>query len=247
MTREEAIQVLQTALTSSFIYGEYADAIDIAIKALSEGNVHNLHSGDLISREDAIEAIMEYNFSFPQYMERFVTELRDAMKADLIDDINALPSAEATVGDYPNDLISRNALMEYCSNQKSKTINNNDIARFPSADAVSREFYEDAVKANIHLVIENSKLKEQLESAEAEWIPCSERLPSDSGDYLVWLEDESEHYAVIPFDADAGGFGWWQDYYHPVSLGFLDSEFIKAENVTAWQPLPKPYREDGEV
>lgn len=26
--------------------------------------------------------------------------------------------------------------MEYCSNQKSKTISNNDIARFPTADVV---------------------------------------------------------------------------------------------------------------
>jgi len=44
-------------------------------------------------------------------------------------------SAEAAIGDYPNDLISRSALMEYCSNQKSKSIDNNDIARFPSAEA----------------------------------------------------------------------------------------------------------------
>jgi len=35
MKREEAIQVLQTALTSPFIYGEYADAIRMAIEALS--------------------------------------------------------------------------------------------------------------------------------------------------------------------------------------------------------------------
>jgi hypothetical protein len=34
MTREEAIQVLQTALTSPFIYGKYAEAIDMAIEAL---------------------------------------------------------------------------------------------------------------------------------------------------------------------------------------------------------------------
>lgn len=34
MTREEAIQVLQTALTSPLIYGEYAEAINMAIKAL---------------------------------------------------------------------------------------------------------------------------------------------------------------------------------------------------------------------
>ena len=37
----------------------------------------------------------------------------------------------------------------------------------PSADAVSREFYEDAVKANIGIVIENRKLKAQIESADA--------------------------------------------------------------------------------
>lgn len=36
MTKNEAIQVLQTALTSPLIYGEYADAIDIAINALKE-------------------------------------------------------------------------------------------------------------------------------------------------------------------------------------------------------------------
>lgn len=34
MKREEAIQVLQTALTSPFIYGEYADSINMAIEAL---------------------------------------------------------------------------------------------------------------------------------------------------------------------------------------------------------------------
>ena len=42
-----------------------------------------------------------------------------------------------------------------------------------SDDTVSREFYEDAVKANIGLVIENKELKEQIESADAtqgEWI-----------------------------------------------------------------------------
>lgn len=32
-------------------------------------------------------------------------------------------------------LIDADALMEYCSNQKTKTISNNDIARFPTAQA----------------------------------------------------------------------------------------------------------------
>lgn len=39
-------------------------------------------------------------------------------------------------------LIDADALMVYCSNQKAKTISNNDIARFPTADTVSREEYD---------------------------------------------------------------------------------------------------------
>ena len=34
-----------------------------------------------------------------------------------------------------NDLISRNALCEYCLNLKDRTIDANDIMRFPSAEA----------------------------------------------------------------------------------------------------------------
>lgn len=45
--------------------------------------------------------------------------------------------------------IEVNALMEYCSNQKSKTISNNDIARFPTADVVEvakcRNYYGDGL------------------------------------------------------------------------------------------------------
>lgn len=54
---------------------------------------------DLISRADAIEAIKKYNFKIPPYMEEvsegFITKLRDAMKTDLIGDIQSLPSADA--------------------------------------------------------------------------------------------------------------------------------------------------------
>lgn len=50
---------------------------------------------DLIDRQAAIDAISKYDFSFPEYMERFVTELRDAMKADLLNDMKSLPSVHA--------------------------------------------------------------------------------------------------------------------------------------------------------
>ena len=49
---------------------------------------------DSISREQAIDIVEKYDFDFPQYMERFVTELRDAMKTDIIHDLKHLPSAD---------------------------------------------------------------------------------------------------------------------------------------------------------
>lgn len=88
---------------------------------------------DYISRADAIEAVQKI---VPYVIDNDTGQWGILVnKANVITELLALPSADATIGDYPNDLISRNALMEYCSNQKSKTIDNNDIARFPSADA----------------------------------------------------------------------------------------------------------------
>lgn len=96
---------------------------------------------DLIRRADAIEAIVNSK-SKVTYHDASETVLYGSAfrQNEIIDILSALPSAEATTGDYPNDLISRSALMEYCSNQKSKSIDNNDIARFPSVEAVQGEW-----------------------------------------------------------------------------------------------------------
>lgn len=48
-------------------------------------------------------------------------------------------------------LIDADALMEYCSNQKTKTIDNNDIARFPTVQIADRphgEWIEEYADAN---------------------------------------------------------------------------------------------------
>lgn len=88
--------------------------------------------------------------------------------------------------------------------------------------------------------------------AEPHWIPCSDRLPEDSGDYLVRpsdgvLEDYSDFskIMIMPYDADCEAFGWWVERYHPISLGYLDSDFNEFE-VLAWMPLPKPYEVENE-
>ena len=110
------------------------------------------------------------------------------------------PSDEATIGNYPNDLISRSALMEYCSNQKSKSIDNNDIARFPSAEAVHG------------------------------WIPYSERLP-DWKDMVegVIITTENGRVTFADYCTENGTF-------HDVG------QDVWASDIIAWMPLPKPYK-----
>lgn len=75
------------------------------------------------------------------------------------------------------------------------------------------------------------------------WIPVTERLPEETGFYLVWMlwpHDETHVHAIINYDADCEAFGEWEEYYDPVSLGWAGSDFIKIENVYAWMPLPEP-------
>lgn len=98
-----------------------------------------------------------------------------------------------------------------------------------------------------HLALQEALNKVPTVDAEPHWIPCSERLPEDSGDYLVRpsdsvLEDYSDfsEIMIMPYDADCEAFGWWVERYHPISLGYLDSDFNEFE-VLAWMPLPKPY------
>ncbi len=100
---------------------------------------------------------------------------------------------------------------------------------------------------------QDTDLIEALEMAiqvleQTQWIPVSERLPEDSGDYLVCpsnsvLEDYSDfsEVMIMPYDADCEAFGWWTERYDPISLGFVDSDFNEFE-VLAWMPLPQPYK-----
>ena len=79
----------------------------------------------------------------------------------------------------------------------------------------------------------------------SQWIPCSERLPSD-GKYLCTIDYYGElidicSYAHNLHEVDKYAFsetggGWYN----------CDSEYgyYERENVTAWMPLPTPYKED---
>ena len=79
-----------------------------------------------------------------------------------------------------------------------------------------------------------------------QWIPCSERLPEEDGDYLVCYEEGyREDYGfpkigIAPFEVDCEGFGIWQEEFDLHTLGSLGSEWVVIP-VDAWMSLPEPY------
>ena len=62
------------------------------------------------------------------------------------------------------------------------------------------------------------------------WIPCSERLPKENGEYIVSLED-----SVYPWAKFFNG-KWFM-----LSVNAIAREFGEYE-VIAWMPLPEPYK-----
>lgn len=61
------------------------------------------------------------------------------------------------------------------------------------------------------------------------WIPCSERLPEENGEYNVMIQGAKKATSL-----DYIGYGRWYDE--------VSKEYY---SVTAWQPLPEPYKEEG--
>jgi hypothetical protein len=91
------------------------------------------------------------------------------------------------------------------------------------------ELIFDALKRAIESEINN------LPSADRpqEWIPCSERLPSEKdyiGDVVIWCTDKS----IV-------GVGWY--YESTKSWATIDDTFLPIlGEVIAWMPLPKPWK-----
>ena len=79
------------------------------------------------------------------------------------------------------------------------------------------------------------------------WIPVSEKLPEEDGDYFVTYEKGyAEDYDLTPigiarFEVDCESFGYWYEHFDRQTLGSLGSEWEEIK-VIAWMPLPEPYK-----
>lgn len=116
-------------------------------------------------------------------------------------------------------LIDAEALMQYCSNTISKTISNNDIARFPTIE----------------------------EQKKGTWIPCKKQLPefpclvtdaqgnpAHNADGLFTVKlSTGERIAIEAKWVDALGGNPLKIY----------PEILKANRIIAWMPLPERYQE----
>lgn len=112
------------------------------------------------------------------------------------------------------------------------------IGRADAIKAVAEHFSFDDGCSNIYKDIDYYKgiaehilknVPSALPSAEAKWIPCSERLPEKDDLVLATVWD-----AVVI--AWRNLYGKWESA----------EDMYEKGDVTAWMPLPKPYREDGE-
>ena len=63
---------------------------------------------------------------------------------------------------------------------------------------------------------------------EPHWIPCSEGLPKEEGFYLVTLEDKCGAETTIRFFRIENGLRYWGKWGN--------------ETITAYMPLPEPYK-----
>ena len=70
------------------------------------------------------------------------------------------------------------------------------------------------------------------------WIPCSERLPKETNDYLVTqynknaIDEYCDGYKVETLFFDENG--WWDD-----------TDYYCGWEIIAWQSLPEPYKENN--
>ena len=91
-------------------------------------------------------------------------------------------------------------------------------------------------------------VQEVAEEYNGGWIACSERLPKESGYYLVTYHDWSDGNFLPKYDDTYVRRLHYQISEHFVGWNYPKNVDDRAENdchkeVIAWQPLPEPFKE----
>ena len=76
---------------------------------------------------------------------------------------------------------------------------------------------------------------------EPHWIPCSERLPKDGRQVLVYAR--SVHYALAKYDEMREADGTYKKQWVTFDAW---KPFYTIKEVIAWMPLPEAWRGDAE-
>lgn len=124
-------------------------------------------------------------------------------------------------------------------------------------DDMHEEYREEKMPISAFLDLYTNEGCPSAEPKQA-WIPCSERLPEEEGNYLVTFGAFAETIngeKVIFGDIDGSvseiGYGCYERdiFWHPTAFGWYDlataTPFDKRA-IIAWMPLPEPYKEGAD-
>ena len=113
--------------------------------------------------------------------------------------------------------------------------------------AIDATWFEPSYTDPLNVLTEVRDRLKALPSAQPEprWIPCSERLPEEYGEFLVTMTEKAKA-KDLGFDIDEtyirkmryNSNGWQLPRHIPSWI----NEAVKDE-VLAWMPLPEPYKE----
>ena len=117
------------------------------------------------------------------------------------------------MNEFINKLISR---LEEAKDRAKRHYNYGDLTAYRYAIEIVNQLAEEYADVKNSLTTDG-------------WIPCSERVPEEPGDYLVQI------------DGTRMMIGHWND-----GVFRFNSWFIASDRIIAWRPLPTPYRPEGE-
>ena len=183
---------------------------------------------DLIDRQSVIDKITErqrkliYCFGF----ENDLVKIMNIAKSIII----AMPSAQPE----PLTLRVNNELTKEEYDKLMQDIKDAPIVLLPSVQPEPSQ-----VARDIATIIENEQDMMVIERNAQQWIPCSERLPEDYEEVLVWFE--YFRYGVYNRLYQTHGIGDYSSEYDSWMINH-ESGWSKLR-VIAWMPLPEPWKE----